>query len=244
MTMKAISTEKATLISTTSGMPLAPVAASTRPFSSDMKPMTWLTALRRVTMISMPSSTTDKRKGEVFAGERIGAGGDAQHHHHRQRDQPHAEQHRRADADHGLDLAVDAEAHDDPVQRDGNDDGLEAERDRGGDVKVRRALDEGLPGNRRCKHDRMQRIDVEQRVEAVLIEQHEAHQHQRAGEKVRDVELDAVHQKLPDTKRRSVASRASIKAAPMNSGTRNTRILAIEVSNTASRKPPTASFPT
>src|SRR5262249_17947420 len=40
MTMKAISTEKATLISTTSGMPLAPVAASTRPFSSDMNPIT------------------------------------------------------------------------------------------------------------------------------------------------------------------------------------------------------------
>ena len=46
-----IEDEKATLISTTSGMPLAPVAASTRPFSSDMKPITWLTALRRVTMI-------------------------------------------------------------------------------------------------------------------------------------------------------------------------------------------------
>src|SRR4029077_13178754 len=32
ITMKAMRTEKATLISTTSGMPLAPVAASTRPF--------------------------------------------------------------------------------------------------------------------------------------------------------------------------------------------------------------------
>ena len=62
MTMKAISTEKAMLISTTSGMPLAPVAASTNPFSSDMKPTTWLTALRRVTIISMPSSTTDRAK--------------------------------------------------------------------------------------------------------------------------------------------------------------------------------------
>ena len=40
MTMKAIRMEKATLISTTNGMPLAPVAASTRPFSSDMKPTT------------------------------------------------------------------------------------------------------------------------------------------------------------------------------------------------------------
>src|SRR5215467_12928655 len=59
MTMKAISTEKATEISTTSGMPLAPVAANTRPFSSDMKPTTWLTAFRRVTIINRPSNTTE-----------------------------------------------------------------------------------------------------------------------------------------------------------------------------------------
>ena len=56
--MKAIRIENATLISTTSGMPLAPVAARTRPFSSDMKPITWLTAFCRVTIISRPSSTT------------------------------------------------------------------------------------------------------------------------------------------------------------------------------------------
>ena len=59
ITMKAMRMEKATLISTTSGIPLAPVAASTSPFSSDMKPTIWLTALRRVTMISRPSSTTE-----------------------------------------------------------------------------------------------------------------------------------------------------------------------------------------
>ena len=62
ITMKAMRIENATLISTTSGMPLAPVAASTRPFSSDMKPTTWLTALRRVTIIRRPSSTTDRAK--------------------------------------------------------------------------------------------------------------------------------------------------------------------------------------
>src|SRR5260370_28430034 len=59
ITMNAMRIEKATLISTTSGMPLAPVAASTRPFSSDMKPTIWLTALRRVTIIKRPSSTTE-----------------------------------------------------------------------------------------------------------------------------------------------------------------------------------------
>ncbi len=62
MTMKAMRMEKATLISTTSGMPLAPVAASTSPFSSDMKPTTWLTAFCRVTIISRPSSTTESAK--------------------------------------------------------------------------------------------------------------------------------------------------------------------------------------
>src|SRR5206468_5263480 len=66
MTMKAISTEKATLISTTSGMPLAPVAASTRPFSSDMKPMIRPTALRRVTIIRRTSSTTDRAKARSY----------------------------------------------------------------------------------------------------------------------------------------------------------------------------------
>ena len=129
MTMKAISTEKATLISTTSGMPLAPVAASTRPFSSDMKPMTWLTALRRVTIINRPSKHHRQREGEILARQRIGVGGHPQHHHHGQRDQAHAEEHRRPDADHGLDLAMDAELDDNPVQRHGNDDGLEDQRD-------------------------------------------------------------------------------------------------------------------
>ena len=243
ITMKAIRIEKATLISTTSGMPLAPVAASTRPFSSDMKPTTWLTALRRVTIISRPSSTTDEREGEILARQRIGVGGHPQHHHHRERDQAHAEQHGRADADHVLDLAVDAEPHDDPVQRDRDDDGLEHQRDRRGDVEVRRILDIGLPGDRQRQHQRMQREDVEQRVEPVLVELHEAHQHQRAGQHMRDVEGEAAHQRLRETNSRSVASRPSISAAPRNSGTRNTRILAIEVSNSASRKPPTASLP-
>src|SRR5262249_10384787 len=57
-TMKAIRIENATENSTTSGMPLAPVAASTRPFSSDIKPTIWVTALRRVIIISRPSRMT------------------------------------------------------------------------------------------------------------------------------------------------------------------------------------------
>src|SRR6185369_7847306 len=73
-----------------------------------------------------------ERKGEVFACQRIGLGGHAQHHHHRQRNEAHAEQHRRADADNGFDLAMDAEFDDDPVQRSRDDDGLENQSDHGG----------------------------------------------------------------------------------------------------------------
>src|SRR3954470_46112 len=62
ITISATRIEKATLISTTSGMPLAPVAARIRPFSIDMKPMTWLTALRREIIISRPSRITDSAK--------------------------------------------------------------------------------------------------------------------------------------------------------------------------------------
>ena len=54
----------------------------------------------------------------------------------------------------------------------------------------------------------MQRVDVEQGVKPVLIELEEADQHQRAGEQMGDVEIDPAHQKLPDTKRSSVAEQA------------------------------------
>src|SRR5436305_14876844 len=87
----------------------------------------------------------------------------------------------------------------------------------------------------------MQCEDIQQRREPILVKQHETHQHQRAGEQVRDVEPKPAHHSPPDTKRSSVASRPSISAAPRNCGTRNTRILAIDVSKTASRMPPTAS---
>ena len=109
---------------------------------------------------------------------------------------------------------------------------------------MRRILHECLPGDRGGKHKGVRSVHVEQRVETVLIELEETDQHQCAGKQMGDVEVDPAHQKLPDTKRSNVASNPSIKAAPRNSGTRNTRILAIEVSNRPSRKPPTASLPT
>src|SRR5690606_6198996 len=55
----ATRTSKAIPSSTTSGMPpVADTAARNRPFSMDMKPMTWLTACWRNTIINTPMSTT------------------------------------------------------------------------------------------------------------------------------------------------------------------------------------------
>src|SRR5262249_28652786 len=121
-----------------------------------------------------------ERKGEVLTRERIGARSHAQHHHHRERDQPHADQHGGADADHFLDLAVNAEPDDDPMQGHRNDNRLEYERDRGGDVEMRGALDIGLPGDRQRQHEGVEGEYVEQRVEPVLVELQEADEHQRA----------------------------------------------------------------
>src|SRR5689334_14275737 len=90
----------------------------------------------------------------------------------------------------------------------------------------------------------MQGVNVEKRIEAVLIKFKQTDQDQRPCQQMRDIEAEPVHQKLPDTKRSSVANNPSISAAPRNSGTRNTRILAIDVSNSANSMPPTASFAT
>ena len=132
-----------------------------------------------------------QREGEVFAHERARLGGDRQHDQDRQRDEADAAQHDLPDADHGLDVAMDAEPHDDAVQHDRDHDRLDDEGDRGRDVQVRRVLDVGLPRHRHRDDERMQREDVEQAEHAVLIEQHEAHQHQAAGEHVRDIEGEA-----------------------------------------------------
>ena len=61
ITMKAIRIEKATLISTTKGMPLAPVAARTSPFSSDMA-LRPGTAIAPVTIIRVRAGPRQGRK--------------------------------------------------------------------------------------------------------------------------------------------------------------------------------------
>src|SRR5205085_11247588 len=121
---------------------------------------------------------------------------------------------------------------------------LHDERDRRGDVEVRRLLDVRLPRDRERDDQRMQGEDVDEPRHAVLVEEHEAHQHEAAGEEVGNVEGDLVHQATRDTTSRSAARKPSIKAAPRKSETRNTRIFAMAVSNTASRKPAAASLRT
>src|SRR5579875_3493521 len=70
-----------------------------------------------------------QRESQVFARERIGLGGHAQHHHHRKGDEADPEQHGSADADDLFDLAMDAETDDDAVQGNRDHDRLEDERD-------------------------------------------------------------------------------------------------------------------
>src|SRR5206468_5363377 len=121
-------------------------------------------------------------------------------------------------------------------------DRLEAQRYRRGDVQMRRALNVGLPGDRKGDDDGMQRKDLQQRKHAVLVQQQEAHQHQPAGQEVGDVELQVCHQRASVTNISKVASRASISPAPRKTGTRNTRILATLLSKNASMKPARASL--
>ena len=125
MTMKAMRIEKATLISTTSGMPLAPVGGKHEPVLERHEADHLADGILPRHHHQQPEQHHGEREGEIFARERVGAGGDAQHHHHGQRNEPHAEQHGGADADHGLDLAVNAELDDHPVQHDRDQDRLE-----------------------------------------------------------------------------------------------------------------------
>src|SRR5205085_9788700 len=143
-----------------------------------------------------------------------------------------------------FDVAVNPELLDDAVQRHRNDDRLEDERDDGGDVEMRRVLDEGLPGDREREYQGVKREDVEQRIKPILVQHHETDEDQSTGQCMRDVEGEAVHlhQKLLDTNSSSVPSKASMSAAPRNCGTRKTRIFAVAVSNSARKKPATASL--
>src|SRR5947209_19867910 len=93
---------------------------------------------------------------------------------------------------------------------------------------MRCIVDVSLPSHRGGEHHRMQRKNVEQCKHTVLVEQHETHQHHATGQHMRDIKGKGIHQKLRDTKSRSMPSNPSIRAMPKKSGTRKTRIFAIE----------------
>jgi len=69
---------------------------------------------------------------------------------------------------------MDPEPGDDAAQRVGDDDRLEHQRDRRGDVKMRRVLDIGLPCGGAGDQGGLQAEGVEDGKEAPLIEQREA----------------------------------------------------------------------
>src|SRR5680860_972033 len=106
-----------------------------------------------------------------------------------------------------------------------------------------RALDQRLPGDGERQHEGVQGEHVKQAIHAVLVKQHETDQHHAPGQHMCDIKSEILHHRLRVTNMSRVASRASMRAAPRNSGTRKTRILAIAVSKSASRKPPAASLP-
>src|SRR5579863_9046614 len=101
-----------------------------------------------------------------------------------------------------------------------------------------------LPSDRQRDGEGVEGEDVEHAEHPVLVEQRETQEHEAAGEEVGDIESESGHHRLCETNRRRVPSRPSMSAAPRNSGTRKTRILAMVVSNSARRTAPTASLAT
>src|SRR5690606_9983624 len=185
-------------------------------------------------------------EGQVLARKRVlGGFGQLQHQKDRKCDQPHAGKHRRHDPRDDLHLAVDTQALHDPVQGPGHDGPLEDQRQRRGAIAMVGTLDPTATRyGARQKHG-MKREGVQRRVDPVLVDHHEADQDEAPGQEVRDVEIQPMHRyRLLETKSRRVPSSPRISATPRKSGTRKTRILAIDVSNSASSAPPAASFST
>ncbi len=193
--------------------------------------------MRRVTIVNRPSRTTERANAEIFLCQGIRLLRDRQHHHDRQGNQSDPEKHGGPNPDDRFDRAMNAEASNHAVQRDRDEDRLETERNGSGHEQVRCLLDMRLPGDGKAQDHGMQREHVQEAVKPILVQKHQADQHQATGQQMRNVEGEAVHHKLRVTNSSSVPSSPNISAAPRNSGTRKTRILAIDVSNTASATP-------
>src|ERR1700722_3065048 len=106
-------------------------------------------------------------------------------------------------------------------------------------------LHPALPERRGGQHQRLQRIKVDHRVDAPLVEQaegqHQCGTPQQMGEVVGQgaeaMGLALHHAKPWLTNKNTTARSASKMATPRNCGTRITRILAIDTSRTDSPTP-------
>jgi len=107
---------------------------------------------------------------------------------------------------------------------------------------VRCMLHVRLPTDREREDAGVDREEIKQRKHAVLVKQKETDEHERARKQVCDIGVEGIHRDTLETNSSIVPRSPSISATPRNSGTRNTRIFAIAVSNTTSRKPSTVSL--
>ena len=116
-TMKATRTEKATLISTTSGMPLCAGRCQDQAVFERHEANDLAHGVASRHHHQEAEQHDGEGKSQILARQRVGIARNPEHDDHGQSDEPHAGEHGGADADDVLDLAVDAEAGDDPVQR-------------------------------------------------------------------------------------------------------------------------------
>ena len=130
MTMKAISTEKATLISTTSGMPLRPGRGEDEAVLQGHEAHHQADGVAAGDHHQQSEQDDGEGEGQVLARQRVGGLGDPQHHHQRQAPRAPTPASMVRPVHHLVDLAVDAEAHDDLVQREGMISALNRARSR------------------------------------------------------------------------------------------------------------------
>jgi len=69
-------------------------------------------------------------------------------------------------------------------------------------------LGNGLQTDRQGQEERLHGEGVDERRQAVLIEQHEAHQHHAAGQEVGEAKVRCDIYRLPDTRRSNAARRS------------------------------------
>ena len=108
---------------------------------------------------------------------------------------------------------VDAEAADHAVERKGDNNRFDHQRDRCGEIELGRVLNPRLPRDRERQHRRLKREDVEQRVKPVLVKQHQADEDDAAGEQMGNVESELRHPTCP-AKRSAAVSRGNRASAP------------------------------